>query len=248
MRPACAVFASAYVVEDAAVRRDLAPQGEMRVAINVGNTAVVVHNSATDEMRGVAIDLSRSLAEESGLPVKFVIFRSAGQVVDAAAHDAWDVAFLAIDPQRLSQLSFTPPYMQIEGRFMVRTDSPVRHPDELDAPGSRIGVTAGSAYDLFLTRELKFARLERYATSADSFRAFMTQAMDGAAGVAAVLRSFVSQNAGTRILDPAFMTIDQGLAIPIKRAAGAKFLADFMARQIASGRVSGGSSARLPAS
>ena len=50
------------------------------------------------------------------------------------------------------------PYVLIEGAYLVRQGSPLRDNAEVDRPCTRIVVGKGSAYDLFLTRELKAAQ------------------------------------------------------------------------------------------
>ena len=52
-------------------------------------------------------------------------------------------------------ISFTAPYVVIEGAYLVREDSPIRDIAEVDHPGIRVAVSTGSAYDLFLSRELR---------------------------------------------------------------------------------------------
>ena len=75
--------------------------------------------------------------------------------------NAWDICFLAIDPLRAADISFTAPYVVIEGVYLVAERSPIRDNAEVDRPGMRVGVIVGSAYDLFLSRELKQASIVR---------------------------------------------------------------------------------------
>src|ERR1700754_334543 len=96
------------------VLRDLAPGGTMRVAINYGNP-VLAQKGEDGAPRGVSVDLARELATRLGVPVEFVTFDAAGKVFAAIEQQAWDVAFLAIDPVRAAQILFTPPYVIIEG-------------------------------------------------------------------------------------------------------------------------------------
>ncbi|MCH3730691.1 transporter substrate-binding domain-containing protein, partial [Campylobacter coli] len=79
---------------------------------------------------------------------------AAASVVAAASADAWDLAFLAIDPARADRIAFSAPYVEIEGTYLVREDSPARRVADMDREGLRIAVGRGAAYDLFLSREL----------------------------------------------------------------------------------------------
>ncbi len=56
-------------------------------------------------------------------------------------------------------------YVVIEGAYLMQNASPLQLNDEVDQPGTRVVVGRGSAYDPFLTRELKSATLVRVATS-----------------------------------------------------------------------------------
>ena len=71
--------------------------------------------------------------------------------------EGWDLAFLAVDPLRADVTTFTHPYVVIEGTYIVPEDSPLRSIADVDRAGVRVAVGRGSAYDLFLARELKRA-------------------------------------------------------------------------------------------
>ena len=106
----------------AAAVADLAPSGTLRAAIYLGNPVLASCDPATGEPRGVSVDLARELGVRLGVRVELVVFDAAGKVVDALRTGAWDVAFLAIDPKRALDIAYTPPYVEIEGAFVVRED------------------------------------------------------------------------------------------------------------------------------
>jgi polar amino acid transport system substrate-binding protein len=133
----------------------LAPKGVLRAAINFGNPVLAQKNPASGEPGGVSVDLARELAKQLSVSLEFVLFDAAGKVFEAAQTDAWDIAFLALDPVRAKEILFTAPYVLIEGTYIVRDASPLQAIDEFDRPGVRIAVSTGAAYDLFLTRTLK---------------------------------------------------------------------------------------------
>lgn len=80
-------------------------------------------------------------------------------------------------------IAFTEPYVLIEGAYLVRQDSPLRANEEVDRAGLRVAVGKGSAYDLYLTRELKAAEIVRAPTSPAVVDTFLEQKLDVAAGV-----------------------------------------------------------------
>src|SRR6185295_16868285 len=136
--------------------KELAPAGKLRVAINYGNQ-VLAQKGSDGEPRGVSADLARELAKRLGVPLAFVTFQAAGKAFEAARANAVDVLFIAIEPVRAADVEFSPPYVLIEGAFLVLKDAPLREPADLDKPGMRISVGENSAYDLYLKRTLKHA-------------------------------------------------------------------------------------------
>src|SRR5258705_676804 len=108
----------------AGVLRDLAPNGILRAGINVGNPALAQRDSSSGEIRGIAVDLARELGRKLDVDVELVAYDAAGRLFDAVKADAWDVAFMAIDPQRAAERLFTSPYLPIEGTYLTGAESP----------------------------------------------------------------------------------------------------------------------------
>lgn len=219
------------------VLRTLAPTGVLRVAVNLGNTVLVQRTPRSDALQGVSIELAGRLAQELELPLQWSVFDSAGQAFGALRDRCCDLGFLAIDPERGSSLAFTSPYLYIDGAFMVPTDSAVQTSDQLDQPGRRIAVNAGSAYDLHLARTLRHARLERLPTAREAFDRFVDEGLDAAAGVRAVLDRYAAEHALLRVLAEPFMRIEQAMAVPQASAAALAVLLPFIERAKAGGLV-----------
>jgi polar amino acid transport system substrate-binding protein len=215
----------------------LAPGGTLRAAINFGNPILASKDSTTGEPRGVSVDLSRELARRLGVAVELVTFSSAGRTVDAVKGGQVDVAFVAIDPARAVDISYSAPYIIIEGAYLVRNESPIRRNEEVDRPGIRIAVGAGSAYDLYLKRELKAATLVRAPTSPAVVDFFLAEKLEVAAGVKQQLQADARRIPGLRLLDGRFMVINQAMGTPRGREAGAQYLRDFVEEMKASGFV-----------
>lgn len=217
--------------------QSLAPTGVIRAAINFGNLVLAQRDPATGEPRGVSADLANALARCVDLPVRFVTFDAAGKVFDALASGAWDIAFLAVDPARATQIAFTAPYVLIEGGYLVHADSPIRRIDDVDAPGVRVSVANGSAYDLFLTRALKHAQIVRAPTGPDALDLFLRERLDVAAGVKFPLTRFARERAGIQVLPGHFMVIEQAIGVPKGRDAAWRYLCAFIEEMKASGFV-----------
>ena len=221
----------------AAVVREIAPSGKLRAAINFGNPILATRDTAGSAPRGVSVDLSRELGRRLGVPVELVTFTSAGQVVDAVKAAQVDIAFVAIDPVRGADMGQTPPYVVIEGAYLVPNASPIRNNAEVDRAGNRIVVGNASAYDLYLSREIKAATLVRAPTSPLVTDMLVAQNMEVAAGVKQQLQADARRIPGLRLLEGRFMVINQAMGLPKGREAALRYLTAFVEDMKASGFV-----------
>lgn len=219
-----------------AILADLAPDGVLRAAINFGNP-VLAQQGADGSPQGVSVQLAKTLAQELGVELKMVTFDAAGKVFAALEHGTWDIAFLAIEQVREEQIAFSEPYVAIEGTYLVAADSAFTSVADLDAEGLRLAVGKGAAYDLYLSRTLRHAELVRAETSAGAVDLYMELGLDAAAGVRQPLEKIADTNARYRVLEDAFTSIRQAMAVPKKRLEGAAYVNAFVQRQKANGLV-----------
>lgn len=222
--------------EARAAAAELAPGGTLRAAINYGNP-ILAKRGPMGEPQGVSVDLAREAARRLDLPLQLVAFGSAGAVVEAVKANQVDLAFVAIDPVRAADTEYTAPYVIIEGAYLVRDGSPLTRNEEVDRPGTRVAVGRGSAYDLFLTRELRAATLVRAPTSPAVIDLFLADRLDVAAGVRQQLESDATRVGGVRMLPGRFMVIEQAIGVPRGRLAAQAWLAGFIEQMKASGFV-----------
>ena len=215
---------------------DLAPTGKLRAAINYSNP-VLAGRDASGAPCGISVDLARARPRRLGVAIELVPFDAAGKVVEALKSKAWDVCFLAIDPLRAAEISFTAAYAVIEGVYMVADASPVRGNAEIDRPGVRVGVILGSAYDLYLSRELKQATIVRAASADAVMDLWVAGKLDAVAGVKPQLEADAQRVGGLRLLPGRFMSINQAMGTPRGREAGSRYLGDFIADAKTSGFV-----------
>ncbi len=233
---ACSTAPIAPQAPPAAVA-DLAPTGKLRAAINFGNPILATRLAGTGEAAGVSVDLSRELARRLGVPLELVTYTAAGRVVEGIKSKAWDVAYVAIDPARAVDMDYTEPYVVIEGAYLVPQGSPIKSNAEVDRKGVRVVVGAGSAYDLYLSREIKHAQIVRAPTSPAVTDMMLAQSFEVAAGVRQQLEADAKRIPGVRLLEGRFMVIHQAMATPKGRAVGARYLAGFIEEMKASGFV-----------
>jgi polar amino acid transport system substrate-binding protein len=228
---------SPSITSSESAARSIAPGGKLRAAINFGNPILATRDPASGEPRGVSVDLSRELARRLNVPLELVTFPSAGKVVDALRDSAVDVAFVAIDPQRAADIAYSAPYVIIEGAYLVRNDSPLTRNDEVDRPGTRVVVGMGSAYDLYLSRELRHATIVRAPTSPAVTDMLVAQHLDVAAGVRQQLEADAQRLPGHRLLPGRFMVINQAMGVPRTRDAATRYVAVFVEEMKRSGFV-----------
>ncbi|HXP98048.1 MAG TPA: ABC transporter substrate-binding protein [Telmatospirillum sp.] len=215
----------------------LAPSGRLRAAINFGNPVLAQKDPVSGQPQGISADLARELSRRLAVPLDFVTFDGAGKVFEALKTGAWDVAFLAIDPVRAAEIAFSPPYVVIEGTYLVPANAALQSIEDVDQPGIRIAVGQGSAYDLYLTRALKKAQLVRAPTSAAAITLFQTDKLEAAGGVKQPLVEAAKDNPALRVIPGRFMAIEQAMGTPKGRDAGARYLDAFIEEMKASGFV-----------
>ena len=121
---------------------------------------------------------ARARASASDLPVELVPYPGPGVLADDAGKSKWDVGFLGAEPQRANEIDFTPAYVEIEATYLLPPGSPLKSVAEVDRKGVRIAVPERSAYELWLTRNIKNAELVRIKGADDAFKQFV----DGQAG------------------------------------------------------------------
>ncbi len=220
--------------------KELAPTGRLRASINLGNS--VLAQGTPEAPRGVSVDLASELARRIGLPVEFICWPAAKASFDTVSAGKADIGFLAHEPARAAEVEFTPPYVEIEGAYMVRKDSPLKTIDEVDRPGIRICVGPGSAYDLYLTRTLKHAEIVRATIGGGSanIEMFLKHNLEVCANVRQPLVAWAAKDPGVRLLPGRFMVIGQAMALPKGRPEAAAFVKAFVEEMKASGFVADG--------
>jgi polar amino acid transport system substrate-binding protein len=217
--------------------KELAPTGRLRVAINFGNSVLAQPDPAGGPPRGVSGELARELAKRLGVDVDYVTFDAAGKVFEGLKAGLWDVAFLAIDPVRAVGITFTAPYVVIEGVYLVPKDSPLQSVEDVDCDGVRIAVAEGSAYDLFLSRTIGHATLVRQPSGEEALEMFVRDGLEAAGGVRQPINTFAQAHPDTRIIPGRFMAIEQAMGTVKGREAGAAYLRTFIEEMKVSGFV-----------
>jgi polar amino acid transport system substrate-binding protein len=220
-------------------KAELAPTGVLRAGINLSNFLLVTGRSANGDPEGVAPDMARVVADALGVPVKYVTFKTPGELGDQAGNGVWDIGLIGAEPQRAEKIAFTAAYVEIEATYMVPADSPIKAIADVDGKGVRIAVSARSAYGLWLENNIRKAELIQVPGLEGAFRKFIDDKLDVLAGLRPGLLKDVEKVPGLRILDGKFTAVQQAVGTAKANTEGARFLARFVEQAKTSGLVAG---------
>jgi polar amino acid transport system substrate-binding protein len=219
------------------VKAELAPTGVLRAGLNLANFLLITGKDAAGEPTGVAPDMAAEIARRLGVPVKYVPYKTPGELADDAETGAWDIGLIGAEPQRAEKITFTPAYVEIEATYLAPAGSPIKSLADVDKPGVRIAVTGRSAYGLWLDRNIKQATLVKTDTLDSAYEQFVREELDVLAGLRPRLLSDVEKLPGARILDGKFTAVQQAIGTGRKNAAAAAYLRAFVEEAKASGFV-----------
>ena len=165
------------------VLKHLAPKGYLRAAINLSNFLLVTGKDSNGNPEGVSPEMAKALGNELGVDVKLIPFNRPGELADAVKDDVWDIGNIANESERAKSIKFSTPYTLIESTFMVRSDLNINNLNDVDQAGVRIAVAERSAYDLWLTENIKSAKLVRAKSIDESFSIFQDHDYEALAGL-----------------------------------------------------------------
>ncbi|MEJ0071914.1 MAG: transporter substrate-binding domain-containing protein [Pseudomonadota bacterium] len=190
---------------------ELAPTGVLRAIFLGSNPVQGTVDSATGAVSGPAAELTAALAREHGLRWTIAPVGGTQAVIDGVNAGGAEIGFLAFDPLRAALVDFTQPYSLAYNAYLLPAGSPIRSSAEIDRPGIRIGVGERDAADLYLSRTIKQATLQRLpAGPLDALvGAVRTGAVDAYAANRHRLTQALAQLPGARLLDDNFLAVEQ---------------------------------------
>jgi len=220
----------------AAARAELTPTGKLRAGINFQNMLLTTRGP-NGEQGGVAVEFSRELAKRLGVECDIITYESAGGLAESVSSGTWEISVLGIEPARAEQITFAPALTEIEATYLVRADSPFKSVTEVDRPGVRIAVAAKSAYDLYLSRTIKQAKLVQVQGLEAAAERFVDDNLEVLAGLKPALLDFMPTLAGSRLLDGNFYVVRHTVGTPKGHPNADAYLAQLVEEVKASGLV-----------
>jgi ABC-type amino acid transport substrate-binding protein len=135
--------------------------GELRVCIWPDYYGITLRNPRTGQLSGIDIDLSAAFAADLKVAPRYVD-SSFATLVDDLLSERCDVAMFAVGmtAQRAQALRFSRPYLESDiYAVATRSSRVVQRWDDLDKPGVRIAVQAGTFMEPVMAATLKQATL-----------------------------------------------------------------------------------------
>ena len=211
-----------------ALALEMAPTGTLRVALNMINFLLISGKSPEGVPVGVAPDLARTIADRIGVPLQLIQYGSPGELADDADKNVWDIGLIGAEPVRAQKIDFSTAYVEIEATYLVPAGSSLKHASEVDRPGNRIAVSARSAYDLWLTRNIQHAQLLHAEGFEATLALFVEQKLEAMAALKPGLLGDAARLPGSRIVEGNFTTVQQSIGVPKGRLAAATYLQSFV--------------------
>ena len=159
--------------------------------------------------------------------------------MEDAAKGAWDVAVVAIDPERRALVDFAPAHLNADGflTVLVPPGSTARLMADIDQPGMRVAAVRGAATQMVLSRTLKNATVLAAENEDAAFASMKEGKAQGYAQNRFMLRARAATLPGARLLDDSFAGLQLAFAVPKNRPAAARYMAQFVEEAKASGVV-----------
>ncbi len=232
-----ALFGTRALAADPRVA-DLVRAGRIRTGLGLA-PIIATKDAATGELRGVAVDLARTLATRMGVEFVPVEYPRPGAVMEGLQTNAWDVAFLGIDPSRAAEADFSPSYLQVDVTYLVPSGSSIRSVADADRAGVRIAVPRGDLTDILLSRMLKRAELVRADTVVGTFDLLQAGQADVCASPRPNLLQLSARLPGSRALEDRFGVNNVGIVVPKEHTGRLSYVSEFIEEAKASGFIQG---------
>ncbi len=224
---------------DAAVLKELAPTGKLRIAIAVAPTpsAQFAIKDASGGYRGVAIILGTALAKKLGVDAELIAHNGSGEIQNSAADNKWDVAFLPVDEERKKFVDFGNAYHLLQSTYLVAPGAKLNAVAEANAAGVRIGGVANTATFRTSQKTAPKATFVTFKAVDEAIAAMKNSEIDAMALSRESLSGVAPKIPGSRILDGGFMNSTTSVAVPKNRPAALAYVSAFIEEAKKSGLV-----------
>ena len=217
------------------VVKQLAPKGYLRAAINLSNFLLVTGKESNGDPQGVSPEMAKALANELNVDIKLITFNRPGELADAISEDVWDIGNIANEPERAKSITFSLPYTTIESTFIIRNGLNINSLQDVDKKGIKIAVAERSAYDIWLTENIKNANIIRAKSIDESFTVFEENKYEVLAGLRPKLIDEMKNTTDCYLLDEPFTFINQCIGSKPGNLEAKNFINNFVKKNIQNG-------------
>lgn len=158
---ATALFCATPQVQAGPVLDRVKASGTLRVCIWPDYYGITYRSPRTGHLGGIDIELSAEFAKSLGTRIEYVE-SSFAKLIDDIGADRCDVAMFAvgITPQRAPHMKFSQPYLKSDVYGVTtRSNRAVRDWADIDRPGVKVAVQAGTFMEPVMVAALKQAQV-----------------------------------------------------------------------------------------
>ncbi|HJY77807.1 MAG TPA: transporter substrate-binding domain-containing protein [Burkholderiales bacterium] len=213
---------------------DLRQAGKLRVGLFLPQ---FTKDPATGELRGepAISGVARALADRIGVKMELIGHRNPRETIDCLRAGGCDVAIMAVDNLRTSEVAFSRPVMESDFTCLVPADSAIRRFAELDQAGVRIAAVRNHASTLALGRELKRAEVLTAETPDATFALLRGGQAYAMASARSVLLEFSVRLPGSRVLDDRYGFQHLALTVAVDKEGRLAYVNEFVREASGSG-------------
>ncbi len=217
--------------------KKIAPTGVLRIGVNMNNFLLVNSKDKLGGVDGVSPGIGKKLAKELNISFEIVQFTNPGLLADAVNNNEWDIGNIASEKERGKTIDFSDPYVNIDANFLFREEDNFKNNDDIDQSGIQIAVFERSAYDLWLTENLKKAELIRVNSIEESHNLFKENKVNILAGLKPKLIEEMKKNNNYEMIQSPFTYIKQSIGIKKGNPVVLDFINKFISNNIKEGYV-----------
>jgi polar amino acid transport system substrate-binding protein len=217
----------------------LAPNGTLRATFLAGNPVQGRVDPKTGAASGLAVELAQELGRTLGVPVVVTGVSGVRAVIDSIRNHTADIGFLAFDPTRAAEVDYSQIYLLAWSTYLVPANAAPQGVADVDRPGIRIGTVAGDSPELFLSRNLKNAELEKFASvsTEEALKMLGSGEIQAYAANRQRLTDIAAGAPGVRVLPDNFFAVRQAIIVPKGNGAALDVVNRFLASARSSGLI-----------
>jgi len=194
----------------------MAPAGTLRAAFLGDNPVQGRVDSQTGAITGPVADLVKELARRLNVPYSIVPMPNAAAVIESVRTHQSDIGFLAYEAARAAQVDFSAPYAMMQSAYLVRADLAARTSADIDRPGMRVGAVTGQSQGIWVSANLKSARIQMFTTTppaGDIAQMIESGLLDAFAANRARMEEVASGSPKLRVLSDNFLLVGQAMVV-----------------------------------